>query len=259
MKLRLILPLVAGFIFTVAANAQVHVINTATDIFVPSFRDLTNSDAGNTTYFGWVISGTVGPFDGGANNELMENPAPNAGVGGLDGSIDQDGTQDILAGSNIIYNGTNGRQETLSLTVPTNGSVGMSGFTTIIIQGQTFTGSPAANTIVNYPSFSSINGISPTFVIGLNANGTAPAGQGQWWVKYELPGNQASYDVDIAINNTGGNPVPLTIQSLVVDTKYSTEGYAPDTAAVPEPSTWLMGLAGLGLVCLLKKRRMARN
>jgi len=68
----------------------------------------------------------------------------------------QVGTTDILAGSNNIYIGTNGRNEALSLSVPTRGLLGPDGFTTVIIQGLTLTGGPAANTIVNYPTFGAI-------------------------------------------------------------------------------------------------------
>lgn len=105
-----------------SAHAQLYTISTATDTFIPSYR----AEEGSS-YFGWA-SGT---FDGGANNELMENPAPT--LGSALGTLDQLGTEDILAGSNNIFNGTAGRNETLSLTIPTAGVPGEDGFTTIII------------------------------------------------------------------------------------------------------------------------------
>ena len=207
-----------------SAHAQLYTISPATDTFIPSYR----AEEGST-YFGWA----PGTFDGGANNELIENPPPT--LGDAPGTLDQVGTADILATTNNIFIGTTGRSETLSLTIPTAGVPGEDGFTTIIIQGLTLGGGPPANTIVNYPTFGAIDGILPTFVIGVNANVPAPnQGQGQWWVKYELPGNSDLYTLDISVGNVGGQPVPLTISKLEVDTFYSTTGFAADDAqAIP--------------------------
>lgn len=235
------------------ASAQ-NVIKTASDTFTPSFRDATNQDLNNTTYFGW----SSGSFDGGTNNELMENPAPTLGVGGLDGSLNQDGTADILSSVNDIYIGSNGRSDNLSLTITTNGVVGLDGFTTIIIQGLTILGGPEGNILVNTPVFGSINGVAPEIVMGTNSNSNP--WQGQWWVKYQLTGNQAIYDLDIAVANVGGNTLPLTISKLTVDTQYSTTGFAPDTAqAVPEPSTYALMALGLGLVAWKAGRRVIKQ
>jgi hypothetical protein len=156
-----------------ASHGQIHTISTATDTFVPSFRQ-----AENTTYFGWE----PGSFDGGLDNELMENPPPSLGrTLCLAGSLDQIGVADILAGSNNIYIGANGRSEALSFSIPTKGLPGSDDFTTIIIQGLTLAGAPASNTIGNYPVFGAIEGIPSAFVMGLNANAPAPGrGQGQW-------------------------------------------------------------------------------
>jgi hypothetical protein len=119
------------------------------------------------------------------------------------------------------------------------GLLGRDGFTTVIIQALTLTGGPAANTIVNYPTFGAIDGVLPTFVIGLNANSPSPGqGQGQWLVKYELPGNRDVYSLSISLVNAGGPQVPLTISKFEVDTFYSATVFAMDDAqAVPEPTT----------------------
>lgn len=240
-------------VFALIASASLSqaqfTIQSSPGTFTPSFRDGTHSDLGNTTYFGWG----PGSFDGGTNNELMENPSPTLGVGGLDGTLNQVGTADILSGTNNLYIGTNGRTETLVLNVVTSGIVGLAGYTTLIIQGLTNSAAGYGNPsdlLFNYPVFGSINGVAPEFVIGLNASN-----YGQWWVKYELPGNQASYDINLTVTNTGGPTMPLTLTQLEVDTLYSATGYAMDTAAVPEPSTWTMLLAGVGMVTYLNRRR----
>lgn len=235
---------------TTVANAQIYTISDATSTFAPSFRNEANS-----TYFGWT---NFRPASGG---EVITNPSVNIGNGGLDGTINQEGTADILASAGTIYNGTDGRTVTLSLTVPTSGTPGASGFTTIIIQGLTSFGKPAGNVLVNMPTFSSINGVEPVFVSGLNSNVSVDTYQGQWWVKYELPGNLSEYDIDITISNIGGFTTPLTISRLEVDTYFSETGFALDAAqAVPEPSTYvLLALAGFAFVWKMKRRAGGLN
>jgi hypothetical protein len=206
------------------------VISASPGPFVPSFRDPAGMDAGNTTWFGWGS----GSFDGSTDNELIDNPLPTLGTGGLNGTLAQVGALDILSSSNNIYVGT-AQPEALLLGVPTNGTVG-TGFTTLIIQGRTAFG--AYNTDM-LPSFGAINGILPTGVTGVNST-TA----GQFFVKYELPGNAASYS--IPINLPGGNGI--SINQLVVDTQWSANGFAADLALVPEPTgAALLLLAGLSL------------
>ena len=224
-----------------SAYGQILFINSATDTFVPSFR--AEADLGNTTFYGW----SNGTFDGAPDNELLNNPVPTLGVGGLDGTLAQAGTVDILSGSNNIFIGVDGRTETLNLGIPTNGTPGLSGFTTIIIQGLTLGG---GGLLVNVPIFGLIDGVSPTFVAGANADN-----EGQWWAKYEIPGNAALYNLQVTVSNVGGQSVPLSIAQMTVDTVFSPGVYASDTAvAVPEPC--IAGLFGIGgLTILLRRRR----
>lgn len=238
------LALLAAMALGTTAYGQILFIDSSTGLFAPSFRDLTDADLGNTTFYGW----SQGSFDGGVDNELMENPVPSLSLGGLNGTLNQLSTVDILAGGNYIFVGVNGRTETLTMQIPTVGSPGLFGFTTIIIQGRTLISNPPSDMIVNFPSFGEINGISPTFVIG-----TTFENRGQWWAKYEIPGNEALYDLSVGVKNVGGQGVLLSITDLTVDTQYSTTGYAPDTAVVPEPAS--IGLLGLGGIALARRRR----
>ena len=231
------LSLTAAMCLPVEANAQFN-ISTSPGLFTPGFRDTTSPfDDINTTFFGWA-SGT---FDGGVDNELMQNPAPTLGVGGLDGALDQVGTDDILSGSNNVYTG-GFPSATLSLQIPTNGTVG-SGFTTIILQGRTIFGGYAIDEPFAFPA---LGGDTPDVVVGLNS-----AGQGQFWAKYEITGNAASYNLNFDLLGTA-----VSVAQLTVDTQWSGSGFSPDTAqAVPEPSTLLAAAAGMGMLGMIRRRR----
>jgi hypothetical protein len=230
------------------AQAQTYTISTATGPFAPSFRDGTNTDANNTTYFGW----TAGSFDGTPDNNILDNPTPTLGTGGLTGSLNQVGATTIISGSNNIFLNSAGMSETVTLNIPTSGIVGSGGFTTLIIQGMTAIAGSPSGLIASPPVFGSIGGVNPTFVIGGNS-----LGAGQWWAKYELTGNQASYAVSITLANTGGPTQPVSIARLEVDSQYSSTGFAPDQAqAVPEPSTYVfLALGGLVVAWQLGRGR----
>lgn len=223
------------------------VISTSPGLFVPGFRDAGDADAGQTTAFGWGLTG--GRFDGSTEDDNIDSPEVNFSPGGLNGTLVQvpantegDGSAaDILASSNNIYSNPGGAL--LNLEVPINGPVG-AGFTTIIIQGRTaFGGYPDEI----FDSFTSVGGVSPQFAQGLNA-----AGQGQFWAKYEIPGNTGTYTVPIDL------PVgsSISITELTIDTQFSTTGFAPDFAVVPEPATAGLVLAAAGLA--LRRRRQPR-
>jgi len=221
----------------VSANAQ-NDISTASGLFTPSFRDASNTDANNTTYFGWG----AGSFDGTVPNNLVDNPPVTLGVGGQDGSLNQIGTDDIISSSLNIYTSTF-TATTLELGIPTAGTAG-SGFTTIIVQGQTlfggFNGTPG--------TFGTLGGATPELVFGPNASPNPPGGA-QFWVKYEITGNASSYTLDWTL------PPRTSIAGLSVDTQWSSTGFASDTTVVPEPSTALLTSLGAGMLVLLRRRR----
>jgi hypothetical protein len=221
------------------------VISTAPGLFVPSFRDGADADGGRTTVFGWGL--TDGRFDGATDDDNIDAPPVNFSPGGLNGTLIQlpantegdGGANDILAGSNNIYASPGGA--VLNLDVPINGPAG-AGFTTIIVQGRTAFGA--------YPEavdsmFGIVGGVAPAFVEGLNA-----VGQGQFWAKYELPGNAGSYTIPMSL--PAGSSI--SIAELKIDTLFSDDGFAADWAVVPEPSGALLVLAG-GIGLASRRRR----
>ncbi len=172
----------------------------------------------------------------------MDNPTVTLGLGGFDGSLSQNSTNDILSVSNNIYTSTFAG-EVLNFGIPTNGTVG-TGFTTIIIQGRTAFG----GWNVSPGTFADIAGVSPTLVFGNNA-----ASQGQFWAKYELPGNAASYTTTLTM------PDFTSIAEITVDTYWSATGYASDYAVVPEPSIATLALLGLGALAVAARHRKRQD
>ena len=59
--------------------------------------------------------------------------------------------------------------------------------------------------------------------------------------------------MDILGAQVGDSPLVVSVTDLTVDTWFSESGFAPDIAAVPEPSALLLSFAGVGLV--LRRRR----
>ncbi len=232
--------------------------NPGANPFVPSFRDVgtdTPFDENHTTFFGWTGNLTPDPaddngFDGPTANNIVDDPPVILGAGGADGHLVQIGTDPILASTKNIFvslDGANSFNVHLTLTIPTNGVVGPDGFTTIIIQG---IGSLTNANEQKPATPGSILGIEPEFVFGLTAN----TGRQEWWAKYEIPGNQSSYQVDLFFE--GGPDInPGSLRVLTVDTFYSDTGYAADFAVVPEPNAATGLLGGCAMLGMIWRRR----
>jgi hypothetical protein len=234
-----------------AASAQTHrPISEATGLFAPDFRG-----GSNTTYFGWTYGNWDGNVDTPPPNVDIINGTPNIGSG-FGTLLTQATPSDIISGSNNIYSDVPAINSVgLSLAIPTSGTVG-TGFTTIIIQGTGLNGAMfGLDSGLDTFGFGTINGIAPSYIYNDNALLAT-----QFWAKWELPGNAASYTVNITgfdINTTPGDEFvfPISITDMVVDTQWSATGYANDTALVPEPSSALMVLSGTALLGVLRRRR----
>lgn len=232
---------------TSVAPAQ-FVISSATDLFTPSIRG-----NANTTYFGWTSGNwDSNPGDETLAGELINNPPATINPAAL-GTIGllQTTNADIVSGSNNLFTNTTANVG-LTLTIPTAGSVG-TGFTTIFIQGK---GLASGQGLLNHVLYGDINGVSPTFVVGGNVFFPATT---QWWAKYEIPGNAATYGVNITGAPGASNTFPISIADMIVDTSWSASGYAPDTAIVPEPGSMaLLGLGGIAVIGSFGRRKNAK-
>lgn len=241
------LPALAALLSSSAANAA-FVISDATSLFTPSFRG-----GSGTTWFGWAN----GTWDGNADAVPPDAPIPDVINGtpsydsGAAGTLTQAVAADIISGSNNVYSSVGQINSLgLQLTIPTAGTIGSSGFTTIIIQGYGLNGALFGADALDGFGFGAIQGIMPEYLIAGNASA-----KGQWWAKWELPGNAASYTVDITGAQVGDSPLVVSVTDMSVDTWFSESGFSPDIAVVPEPSALLLSFAGAGLV--LRRRRGA--
>ncbi|WP_367874542.1 PEP-CTERM sorting domain-containing protein [Luteolibacter sp. Populi] len=244
-----LLPVIAALLGGSSASAA-YVINDGTGLFAPSFRG-----TGNTTHFGWE-SGT---WDGNPPPAVGEpdpspdiiNGIPSINPGGLPATsyLTQGSSVDIVSGSNNIYSDVGTISAAgLQLVIPTSGTIGLNGFTTIIIQGSGLSGTMFGfDGALDGFGFGTINGVEAEYVIARNA-----AGSGQWWAKWSLAGNAASYTVDVFGQEGSPGGSVLSVTNMQIDTLFSQTGFALDSA-VPEPSSLLLSLLGVGM--LIRRRR----
>jgi hypothetical protein len=155
------------------------VIESATDLFTPSFRGSVNS-----AYFGY----SKGSFRSAPGVNVIKNLAPDLGTAA--GSFSQVHTIKTVSGSGNIYFGnadlaTEGLAfETFDLSVPIDVPTAQIGtaFTTIIVQ---FNSLRTAWSGGYLPDFLSLGGTAPSFVGGTNSadSSLGQIGSSQVWAK----------------------------------------------------------------------------
>jgi len=235
------------------ANALVYNISQQTNLVAVDFRGQPN-----TTYFAWAEGNFFGLPVPPSASRILNNPTPSFGlVTGVEFyQNDRAATNFVMIGSSSgnIYTGQGpiGKQASATMVAPVQPSVIGSGFTTIVIQGRTITAGGFSTLdllLSNYPVFSQVGGVNPTFVIAGNATN-----QAQWWAQYEIPGSATNYTIGWTFPG-GAGTTPISIAELSVDTYWSATGFA-DVAAVPEPGTVaLLGVAGFSVLAFRWARR----
>jgi hypothetical protein len=234
MKMKLLIIL----ILLLAGNisySQIYNINSANSLFTPTYRD-----QANTTYFEW----TNGEFYGWpvppTSSRILDNTPPTLGItSGVEFyQNDRYSSTPTIIGSSSgnIYTGfgANGKQAFATLVIPASPGIGV-GNTTLFIQGRTVPESgfaPADQLIINYPRFT-LNGISPTFNIGINANR-----EGQWYALFDVNSSATSFSVDIEFPG-GPDTYPISIANLSVDSLWT---------PIPEPSTLFLIFLSIGFI-----------
>ena len=183
----------------------------------------------NTTRFGW---------------DTFEDPATYA----VPGNALADATPDIVdfstpvgvkfeslhtnknrASSGNFYSGANPATSIVNekITVVTRGTPGSQGKTTILLQmiAGSFAGNPSD--FASNWQFSAINGVSPAEVLQTrNA-----AGFGQVWVRWELPGNESTYELTL----TSASNAHMSFDRIEIETWFSPDGAShPDSMILSE-------------------------
>jgi len=241
------------------AAAIIYSIPSQTNLVTVAFRG-----ESNTTYFGWNDGQFFGQPVPTSSSRILNNPVPSIGNVGLGQGVefyqnDRFASPFVMIGSSggNIYTGSGpiGKQAAATLAAPSLPGLLGSGFTTIVIQGRTTTAGGFSTLdllLSNYPVFSSINGVLPTFVIAGNASN-----QAQWWAQYSIPGSATNFSIGITFPG-GSNTAPISIAGMSVDTYWSPTSYA-NVGAVPEPSSLVLVLCGIALTGVYLFRRSIRG
>ncbi|MEN3941081.1 Ig domain-containing protein [Prosthecobacter sp. SYSU 5D2] len=184
-------------------------LDQATGIVAPSSRG-----TAGTTWFGWDGFGTPGvtaPIDD-STPDIGNYAGTQARFRTTNSEIHQ-----FAGGSNLyILSGTLAEE----ITVPTSGVVGEAGFTTIFLQIASATSGMGGGSFAGEIT-ATIDDVPPTMVVQGGAANTA-----QYWAKWEIPGNEATYV--IAISGPEGQ-AHFSFDKVVVDTKFSPYGYVADS------------------------------
>lgn len=206
---------------------QIYNISNATQLFVPSYRGQPN-----TTYFEWADGDFYGFPVPPSSSRILNNTPPSLGITNNVQFYQNDrfSASPVIIGSSAgnIYTGfgANGKQAFASIVVPTLPGLSL-GNTTLFIQGKTVPEggfAPADQLILNYPRFT-LNGVSPTFEIGINENR-----EGQWYAQFVVASSNSTFTINVEFPG-GANTYPISIANLSVDSLWE---------PVPEPSTYAL-------------------
>ncbi|MBP7949718.1 MAG: PEP-CTERM sorting domain-containing protein [Verrucomicrobiales bacterium] len=208
-------------------TAATYSIAEQTALIAPSTRG-----GPNTTYYGWDTFN-----DADARNVPINDNTPDMGTAPVGALFRTTNGEDHVLGSGNFYLFAGNPAE--EVTAVASGILG-TGFTTVILQGlASFDPFPGPWV------FAPVNGVAPQVVQGVNAGNF-----GQFWVRYDLPGNDASYVIPF-----GATGQHFSLDKFTVDTFWSPTGFQPDLVIVPEPSGALVLALSLGAVVLGRRRQ----
>lgn len=193
-----------------------------------------------TTHFGWETLNDIGSRVMGTS--VIDDSTPDIGYTTTAGARFQttNGEGHLLGSGNLYFLGGTLAER---ITVPTNGTVGANGSTTIILQIVSSAGNPSGENAFAGPITATIDGVAPTMVAqGVNSTGT-----GQYWAKWQMAGNQATYLIDLA---GPPNQAHFSFDKVIVDTLFNSaaSAFQGDTMAelpVSIASTSPLAVGGL--------------
>lgn len=235
MKLRLILPLIAGAFLISSQFARATALGLSTDPMGSAWQRGQPDTAFGIwdEYTGFnFIDDTPDSSGGFSSSGLDQSTAVGGGDGGLYNNIGPSGR---VEGPDVIFSG----DVTPSFVV--------SGGTSFTVQGVYLQIKRAGSTTsligLSTPTLNGIAYDGATFTSG-SLDETSESGN--WSVTTYFWGASL-----VGQNITSFNITFTTPQATGID------GIVIDAAAVPEPATWALGLAGLAVVAVMRKRRLA--
>jgi Putative Ig domain/Ig-like domain CHU_C associated len=211
-----------------------HAMSQSAGLFSISTRGTQGS-----TYFGWDT------FNDALDRAMpINDTTPDIGTTTVGTNFQTTNTEDHVIDNGDFFFSAGSLAE--QITVPTDGTVGTEGFTSLILQISAIPGSgpfPAAIAL------NSLNDVTPTVVQAVNS-----AGDGQLWAKWDLPGNQASYTISLS---AVANQANFGFDKVIVDSHFSTTAYLPDSAAATLPSITTASALAPRLVSLVFNQQLA--
>ncbi|MCX6857752.1 MAG: putative Ig domain-containing protein [Verrucomicrobia bacterium] len=179
---------------------------------------ITERGTGTSTFFGWDTFNDV--LD---RAVPISDSTPDIGTTTVGANFQTTNAEDhVIDNGDLSFTSGTLAEE---ITVPTIGTIGTEGFTTIVMQ---IAANPGAGPFPATITLNSLNGLAPTVVQAVNS-----VGDGQLWAKWNLPGNQASYTITIA---GPANQANFGFDKVTVDTHFSTTAFLPDSVAATPPS-----------------------
>ncbi len=252
--------MITGFLSLSAMALTAPALGATLDLTQPGVVAPSLRGGPATTWFGWdSFDGTDTPAPAGFG-KILDDATPDLGTyAGTDARIVQDASLTFghRSASDSYYTGFRPIDVAGdTITVPTDGSVGATGFTTIVLQlfalgggGGAPPGTPGVDNAILGFEFDPIAGVSPD-VFYATDEGVAAEGKGHYLVVYELPGNEATYDLRFSSTRSS-----RALDLIIVDTLYAeTAGAFDDVVVVPEPAT-AGALGALACVALRRRRR----
>ncbi|GEP41834.1 beta strand repeat-containing protein [Brevifollis gellanilyticus] len=192
-----------------------------------------------TTHFGWETFNDIGNRT--FMTSVIDDSTPDVGYTTTAGARFRTTNGQGHTNGNLYFIGGTLAEE---ITVPTTGTVhATNGFTSIILQISSAAAPPieGANSAFADVITATIDGVPPTSVVqGVNSTST-----GQYWAKWNIPGNKATYT--IVISGPSGQ-AHYSFDRVTVDTAFSATAFQGDSMAelpVSISSTSPLAVGGL--------------
>ncbi|MES2595807.1 MAG: putative Ig domain-containing protein [Verrucomicrobiota bacterium] len=195
-----------------------------------------------TTHFGWETFNDIGNRT--FMTSVIDDSTPDIGYTTTAGARFRTTNGQGHTNGNLYFIGGTLAEE---ITVPTTGTVhATNGYTSIILQIASAPAPPieGANSSFADTITATIDGVPPTSVVqGVNSTAT-----GQYWAKWNIPGNKATYT--ILISGPSGQ-AHYSFDRVTVDTAFSATAFQGDSMAelpVSISSTSPLAVGGLNAV-----------